>query len=56
MKFTIFSSFYNNIEYLPQVWEGIKTQTYTDWEWIISDDMSTDPQSEQILKDFAKNI
>jgi glycosyltransferase involved in cell wall biosynthesis len=55
MKFTIFSSFYNNIEYLPQVWEGIKTQTYTDWEWIISDDMSTDPQSEQILKDFANS-
>tara|TARA_R110001592_G_scaffold132568_2_gene347234 strand:+ start:794 stop:1936 length:1143 start_codon:yes stop_codon:yes gene_type:complete len=53
MKFTIFSSFYNNVEHLFQVWEGIRNQTHTNWEWIISDDFSDDPKSEQILKDFA---
>jgi len=53
MKFTIYSGFYNNIEYLNQVWEGIKNQTYTNWEWIISDDFSEDSSIEKTLIDFT---
>lgn len=55
MRFSIYSGFYNNIGFLNQVWEGIKNQTYTNWEWIISDDFSDDPQVEKTLIDFASS-
>lgn len=53
MKFTIYSGFYNNVEFLPQIWEGIKNQTYDNWEWIITDDFSDDPNDLKILQEFA---
>ncbi len=53
IKFTIYSGFYNNVNYLPQIWEGIKNQTYSNWEWIISDDFSEDPKIEKTLIDFS---
>lgn len=55
MKFTIYSGFYNNINYLNQIWRGIKNQTYTNWEWIITDDFSDNPKDAQILKEFANS-
>lgn len=55
MKFTIYSGFYNNIEYLEEVWEGIKNQTYDNWEWVISDDFSDDPKIEKTLINFASS-
>jgi glycosyltransferase involved in cell wall biosynthesis len=53
MRFTIYSGFYNNVKYLEQVWQGIKNQTYTNWEWIISDDFSDNPSDKEVLKSFA---
>lgn len=41
MKFTIVSTFYNNtIEEVEALKNSILAQTYTKWEWIISDDFS----------------
>lgn len=43
MKFSIVSTFYNNtIEDIQLLKESIINQTYTNWEWIISDDFSKD--------------
>lgn len=43
MKFSIVSTFYNNsIEEVRLLKESILSQTYTNWEWIISDDFSQD--------------
>ncbi len=41
MKFSIISTFYNNsIEEIERLKDSILSQTYTKWEWIISDDFS----------------
>ena len=43
MKFSIVSTFYNNtIEEVQLLKESLINQTYTNWEWIISDDFSKD--------------
>lgn len=43
MKFSIVSTFYNNtIEEIQLLMNSILEQTYTNWEWIISDDFSKD--------------
>ena len=43
MKFTIFTSFYNYIDTFDSLVESIFNQTYQNWEWIISDDFSENP-------------
>lgn len=55
LRFTIYSGFHNNVDCLMNVWEGIKNQTYNNWEWIISDDFSDDPNDAEVLKKFAEN-
>ena len=40
MKFTIFSGFFNNIQYFEQITQAVLSQTHTNWEWFISDDFS----------------
>ena len=43
MKFSIITTFYNNnIEEVNLLLKSIQNQTYTKWEWIISDDFSKD--------------
>jgi len=44
MKFTIFTSFYNYIDTFDSLVESIFNQTYQNWEWIISDDFSDNPE------------
>ena len=44
MRFTIFTSFYNYIETFDSLVDSIFNQTYQNWEWIISDDFSEDPE------------
>jgi hypothetical protein len=43
MKFTIFTSFYNYVDTFDLLVESIFNQTYQNWEWIISDDFSENP-------------
>lgn len=40
--FTVFTPTYNRANLLPQVYEDLKAQTFTDFEWVIVDDGSSD--------------
>ena len=42
MKLTIHTATYNRAYILPQAYESLKAQTCKDFEWIITDDGSTD--------------
>lgn len=42
MKVSIITATYNSLHHLPSAFESIKTQTYSDIEWIIVDGGSTD--------------
>jgi len=44
MKFTIFTSFYNYLDNADKLVDSILSQTYKNWEWIISDDFSDNPK------------
>jgi teichuronic acid biosynthesis glycosyltransferase TuaG len=52
MKFTFVTSFYNTENYIKELYDSIKSQTYTNWEWIITDDFSDD-NTKQILLDIC---
>jgi len=55
IKFTIFTGFYNYLDDLEKVYESIKNQTYTNWEWLVCDDFSEDPIVLETLKNLEKN-
>lgn len=42
MSISIITATYNSEEYVLETYESIKNQTNTDWEWIVTDDCSTD--------------
>lgn len=44
MKFTIFTSFYNYVDTFDLLVDSIFNQTYKNWEWVISDDFSDNPE------------
>lgn len=50
MKFTIFTGFYNYKETIDQLASGVMSQTHQDWEWIIWDDFSEDPEIGMLLE------
>lgn len=50
MKFTLVTSFYNGSKFVYSLYEEIKKQTYTNWEWIITDDFSTDDTKEKLIE------
>lgn len=54
-KFTIFTGFYNYLDDLEKVYESIKNQTYSNWEWLVCDDFSDDPAVLEALKNLEKN-
>lgn len=55
IKFTIFTGFYNYLDDLEKVYESIKNQTYSNWEWLVCDDFSYDPSVLEALKNLEKN-
>ena len=44
IKFTIFTGFYNYLDNLERLYEAIASQTYSNWEWLVCDDFSDDPE------------
>jgi glycosyltransferase involved in cell wall biosynthesis len=50
MKFTLYTSFYNYLDTADDLCTSIINQTYTNWEWIITDDFSDNPEVIQKLK------
>lgn len=54
MKFTLITSFYNGSEFIEQLYEKIKQQTYKNWEWVVTDDFSND-NGREILINISNN-
>lgn len=52
MKFSIITPFYNNNKdnYIQKIYESVTNQTYSNFEWIITDDFSTDKTKQELLK------
>ena len=51
---SIIMSTYNDAAYIKEAIDSVLTQSYTDWEFIIINDASTD-NSDAIIKDYVKN-
>lgn len=50
-KISIITPCYNSSTYLLETYQCLKSQTYSNWEWIVVDDCSTD-NSWEILEDL----
>lgn len=50
-KITVFTPTYNRSKTLERLYNSLKIQTFTDFEWLIIDDGSTD-NTEQLIKKF----
>ena len=50
MKVSIITPTYNSIKYINELKESILSQVFTDWEWIIVDDLSTDGTIDYLKK------
>ena len=55
MKFTLLTSFYNGENFIEQLYEKIKSQTYKNWEWVIIDDSDDNDVTFNLLKEINKN-
>jgi glycosyltransferase involved in cell wall biosynthesis len=53
MKFSISTSFYKRSDKVQDLYQQILNQTYTNWEWIVTDDFSEENNAEQLLKDIC---
>jgi glycosyltransferase involved in cell wall biosynthesis len=53
MKFTIVTSFYEGSKFVLSLYDKIKSQTYTNWEWVVTDDFSSD-SAKDLLLEIAK--
>ena len=51
--FCIFTSCYNSYDKIYRAYEGLKIQTFRDWEWVILDD-SPDDKHFNFLREIAK--
>jgi glycosyltransferase involved in cell wall biosynthesis len=49
MKFSISTSFYKRVDKVQHLYNQILNQTYTNWEWIVTDDFSEENNAEEIL-------
>lgn len=53
MKFSISTSFYKRSHLVENLYNQIKAQTHTDWEWVVTDDFSEEKNAEEILKEIC---
>jgi len=52
-KFSIFTTCYKSYDKINRAYDGMKSQTLKDWEWILLDD-SPEDEHFNFLRDFAK--
>ena len=55
MKYTVFTPTYNRKEELSTLYQSLKKQTFTQFEWLIIDDGSTDNSEQQIQEFIDEN-
>lgn len=55
MKFTVTTSFYNGEQYIDRLYQSLKNQTYTNWEWVVTDDWSQDNAKEKLIELASKD-
>lgn len=53
-KISVITTTYNDGEFLPEAIESILNQTFSDFEYLILDDGSTDQITPEIIADYAK--
>jgi len=53
MLVSIITPSYNSMPYIEKTYQSILAQTHTDWEWLITDDLSTD-DSWALVQQFAE--
>lgn len=51
-RISVITPSWNRAKYLERVWNGLNSQTFRDFEWIIGDDGSTD-DTQSVIKDLA---
>jgi glycosyltransferase involved in cell wall biosynthesis len=54
MKVSIVTPTYNSAQYIVDTYNSIRAQTYSDWEWLVVDDQSTDATYE-IIQGLVNN-
>jgi glycosyltransferase involved in cell wall biosynthesis len=55
MRFTIYTGFYEYLDTFDQLVESVNSQTYKNWEWIVSDDFSSNLEVSKKLEELASN-
>jgi glycosyltransferase involved in cell wall biosynthesis len=55
MKFSISTSFYKRSHLVESVYQQILNQTYTNWEWIVTDDFSEENSAREKLLEICAN-
>jgi glycosyltransferase involved in cell wall biosynthesis len=53
MKFSISTTFYKRSHNVKAIYQQILDQTYTNWEWIVTDDFSEEGNAEEVLKEIC---
>lgn len=55
MKFSIVTSFFNTEKYVEQLYDSVLSQTYQNWEWIVTDDFSENSAKDKLLEISKKD-
>lgn len=55
-KVTVITAVHNDGQYLPDVAASLKEQTLQDFDWVIVDDNSSEPETAQALAEIAKRL
>ena len=51
---SVITPVFNSARYLPETYESLLAQSYNNWEWVVTDDCSSD-DSWKILSDISKS-
>lgn len=52
-KFSVSTSFFKRGDYVQQLYQQLLEQTYTNWEWIVTDDFSSEKNAEEQLREIC---
>ncbi|EKO3667337.1 glycosyltransferase family 2 protein [Vibrio metschnikovii] len=55
MKISIITATYNSSRFIESTYQSIRKQTYTDWEWVVTDDCSADDTYDLLLNISAND-